>query len=175
MNPIVKKNGITFGIISGALSVLVTTLMYAVDVTLFASMGVGLSLLLVYLVIGIILMLRTRKELGGVMTFKEGFTAYFISALVSLLISSAFNYILFNLIDPSAQDAIKEVTIAKTTEMLEGFNMPAAEIDKAVADIEANDQYSISGIFKGLMLGLVISSIIGLIFAAIFKKSPKVY
>ncbi|HLN95671.1 MAG TPA: DUF4199 domain-containing protein [Flavobacterium sp.] len=175
MNPIVKKNGITFGIISGVFSILVTALMYAVDVTLFASAATGIVLLLAYLVIGVILMIRTRKALGGVMTFKEGFTAYFISALVGLLISTAFNYVLFNLIDPGAQETIKEVTITKTTEMLEGFNVPSADIDKAIADIEAQDQYSPYSLLKGVLMGLVVSSIIGLIFAAIFKKSPKVY
>jgi len=175
MNPIVKKNGITFGIISGVFSILVTALIYAVDVTLFASMVTGLLLIVAYIIIGIMLMIRTRQALGGVMTLKEGFTAYFISALIGILVSSAFNYLLFNVIDPSAQDAVKEVTIAKTTQMLEGFNVPSADIDKAIADIEAQDQYSPLNLLKGLVMGLIVSSIVGLILAAIFKKSPKTY
>ena len=41
MNEIVKKNGINFGLISGLIGVLVTTVMYAVDLKLFVNMWIG--------------------------------------------------------------------------------------------------------------------------------------
>lgn len=172
MNPIVKKNGITFGIISGIVSVLITAIIYAVDMSLFASMLTMGVIIAIYLGIGIALLLKTRRELGGVMTFKEGFTAYFISAVIGMLISTVFNFLLFNVIDPGAKETIKEITIEKTTSMMEDFNVPAAEIDKAIENIENTDNYSVGALIKGYVWGLLFSAIFGAILAAIFKKSP---
>ncbi len=49
MNEIIKKNGITYGVISGLVSILITTLIYTIDLKLFISMWVGLvSIVAIY-------------------------------------------------------------------------------------------------------------------------------
>jgi hypothetical protein len=60
--------------------------------------------------------------------------------------------------------------------MLEKFNTPSAEIEKAVQTIRENDQFSFKGQLFGFLQALVGAIIFGLILAAIMKsKNKEVY
>ncbi|WP_026714975.1 DUF4199 domain-containing protein [Flavobacterium daejeonense] len=170
IHEIIKKNGITFGIITGLTSVLITTFIYAVDLNLFTSPWIGFSNLAIYLVIAIVLLIKTKKEFPGIFSFKDAFTTYFISALIGIAISVLFNIILFNLIDPAAKDTIKELTIKYMVSALEKFKAPAAAINKTIADLKENDQFSVTGLLKGSLSNIVFCTIFGLILAAFFKS-----
>ncbi|RVT77464.1 DUF4199 domain-containing protein [Flavobacterium sufflavum] len=168
----IKKNGITFGIITGLTSVLITTLIYSIDLNLFTSPWIGFSNLALYFIIAIVLLIKTKKEFKDTFTFKDAFTTYFISALIGILISVVFNIILFNLIDPAAKDTIKELTIKFMISAMEKFNAPAEGINKAIKDLKENDQFSVIGLLKGSLSNIVFCTIFGLILAAFFKSKP---
>jgi len=174
MNEIIKKNGITFGAIAGLASVLITTLIYTIDITLFTKWWVGIISIIISLSISIYLMIKTKKDLNGNFPFKSAFTTYFISAVIGVLISVAFNIVLFNFIDPAAKDTIKELTIKFTVEMLEKFNTPKDAINEAIKGMQENDPYSIIQLLKGSVFAILFSSLFGLLLAAIFKsKTPE--
>jgi len=61
INEIIKKNGVTYGIITALISVFSTTIMYSIDLNLFVNMWIGFSLIGLYLIIGIILLFNTKK------------------------------------------------------------------------------------------------------------------
>ncbi len=170
MNEIIKKNGITFGIISGIISVLITTLIYVIDIELFTSWWIGILSIAFYIIISCVLLSKTKKDLKGQFTFKEAFTTYFISAVIGIVISVAFNIILFNFIDPAAKDTIKELTIKFSVKMMEKFGAKAADISKAVQEMEKDDRFGILQQIKGSVFSILFSSIFGLILAAIFKS-----
>ncbi len=172
MNEIIKKNGINYGIITGVASVLITTIIYVVDLQLFLSAWITFLKLVVFTTIAIMLLTKTKKELKNVFTFKDAFTTYFISALIGLLIATAFEIILFNFIDPSLKETIKEMSIKFTAELLQKLGTPSSEINKAIAKIQETDQFSISQLAQGLLTYLVMASIFVLILAAIFKSKP---
>jgi hypothetical protein len=173
MNEIIKKNGVTFGIILGLFSVLFTTAIYVIDLKLFTSWWIGLFSIAVAVIIGIALEIKTKKQLNGVFPFKDAFTVYFIAAVIGTLISVAFNIILFNYVDPGAKDTIKELTIKFAVEIMEKFNTPKEAVNQAIKDMQANDQFSIGQLLKGSVFSILFSAIFGLILAAIFKsKSP---
>ena len=169
MNEIVKKNGITYGIITGILSILITTFIYIIDLKLFTSLWLGFTTIAMYIIIGVVLLSKTRKDLKGILSFKDAFTTYFISAVVAILISVTFNIVLFNFIDPSAKATIKEMTMKYTVEMLQKFNTPASAINETIKSLEKNDQFSISKLLQGSIYSIIISAIFGLILAAFFK------
>ncbi len=170
MNEIVKKNGITYGIITGVVSILITTLIYTIDLKLFTSMWVGLANILFYIIIGIVLLMKTKKELNGIFPFKDAFTTYFISAVIGILMSVAFNIVLFNFIDPAAKETIKEITIKYAVEMMEKFDAPSSAVNEAIKEMEKNDQFSIIELVKGSFFTIAFSAVFGLILAAIFKS-----
>jgi hypothetical protein len=172
MNEIIKKNGISYGIITGVVSALITTSIYAIDLKLFTAWWVTVLSVSFYIIIAMVLLTKTKKELKGIFSFKDAFTTYFISAVVGILISVAFNIILFNFIDPSAKDSIKEISIKYAVEMMHKFNAPSSSINEAVKKMQENDQFSIIELLKGSAFSIVFSSLFGLLLALIFKSKP---
>lgn len=172
MNEIIKKNGISYGILTGVVSALITALIYSIDLKLFTSMWVGFTSIAIYIAIGVFLLSKTKRELKGVFPFKDAFTTYFISAVTGILISLVFNIILFNFIDPSAKESIKELSIKYAVEMMEKFNTPTSAINEAVKKLQENDQFSIIELLKGSVFSIVFSAVFGLLLALIFKSKP---
>ena len=170
MNETIKKNGIKFGLISAVISIVLTVLMYAIDINLFANSYIGIGMVFFYLALGIYVVSTTKKEMGGTINFKEAFTVYFLYSVIGIVIANIFNYILFNFIDPSAKEQILEITINKTVEMMQKFDTPKEILKETIKGMKENDQYSIANIIKGSAMGIVFSSIIGLIVAAIMKS-----
>lgn len=170
MNEIIKKNGISFGIISGVVAALITATIYSIDLNLFTAWWVTVLSITISIVIAIVLLTKTKKELNGIFPFKDAFTTYFISAVIGILISVVFNIILFNFIDPSAKDAIKEISIKYAVGMMEKFNTPSATINEAVKKLQENDQFSIVELLKGSIFSIVFSALFGLLLALVFKS-----
>ena len=173
MNEIIKKNGVTFGFIFGLFSVLLTTTIYTVDLKLIISAWIGIVSVIISITIGVILIIKTKKQLSNIISFKDAFTVYFIAAAIGSTISTIFYYVLFNLIDPQAKETIKEVTLKYTTEIMEKLGAPAASTNEAMRKLAETDNYSLGNLAMGLAFSLVFSALFGLILAAIFKsKSP---
>lgn len=172
MNEIIKKNGITYGIIAGVVGALITATIYAIDLNLFVKWWIGIAIIIIYITIGIVLLSKTKKELKGVFSFKEAFTTYFISGVVATLISVGFNILLFNVIDPSAKDTLNEIFIKSTAETLQKFGTPTAAINEAVTKMQENNPYSTVELLKGSIFSIAGTAFFGLILALIFKSKP---
>ncbi|MCZ8331454.1 MAG: DUF4199 domain-containing protein [Flavobacterium sp.] len=173
MDAIIKKNAINFGIISGLIRILSTTIMYITDLKLFVNMWAGFGMLAIWIIIGCVLLSKTKNEKQGILSFKEGFTAYFVSALVGILMSTVFNIFLFNFFDTAARDTVTEHLIEMQVEMLQKFNTPQEKINEAIISIKESSQFSIKGQLFGIAQALVGAIIFGLILAAFFKSKPK--
>jgi len=170
MNEIIKKNGITFGILIGIFSILVTTLIYVIDLNLFVNIWLGLTIILIYIIIGVVVVAKTKKQLNNQITFKEAFTVYFIAAVIGGLLSTLFQILLFNVIDPVAKDTIQELSIKYTTETMEKFNAPSASINETIEQMQSVDNYSPASLLKGFAFGLIISAIYSALLGLIFKS-----
>ncbi|MFH6993654.1 DUF4199 domain-containing protein [Flavobacterium sp. FlaQc-48] len=170
INEVIKKNGITYGAMIGIASALITATIYAVDLNLFTAWWMGLIGLAISLTLSIVLLSKTKKDLKGIYTFKEAFTTYFIAAVIGILISTLFNILLFNVIDPGAKDTLNELIIKYTAGMMQKFGSPASVINETIAKMKETNPYSTVELLKGSVFAIVISSIFGLIFAAFFKS-----
>jgi len=169
MNEIIKKNGTTYGLVLGLISIAITTIIYAVNLELFTKWWVGILSIVISIAIGIFIVSKTKREMNGQITFKECFSVYFVAAAIGSALSMLYNYILFNFIDPQAKETIKEITMKYTAEILEKLGTPADAIKEAMANIAETDNYSIGNILTGLAISLLFSAIFGLILAAFFK------
>ena len=170
MNEIIKKNGIKFGIIGGLFSIIFTSSMYFIDLKLFTNIWLGFIKITVFLVIAIILLNKTKKELNNIFSFKEAFTTYFICFLICILLATLFEILLFNVIDPSLKETIKELSIESAVDMMKKFGTQTSKIKEAVEEMSKTSQFDSLQILKGSAFSIVISSIFGLILAAIFKS-----
>jgi hypothetical protein len=86
---------------------LLTTAIYVIDLNLFTAWWISIINIVIPLSLNNFII---KKRIKRRFTFKEAFTTYFISA-IGLVLSVSFNMILFNVVDPGAQDTIKEITI----------------------------------------------------------------
>lgn len=173
INEIIKKNGVTYGIITAIISVFSTTIMYSIDLNLFVNMWIGFSLIGLYLIIGIFLLFNTKKDLKGNLSFKEGFTTYFISALIGVTVSTVFSILLFNFIDTDARDQISELFIKSQVKMMQNFGAPPKAINEMIIQLKENSQFSFQGLITGFFQSMLGSIIFGLILAAFFKSKSQ--
>ncbi|WP_294825164.1 DUF4199 domain-containing protein [uncultured Flavobacterium sp.] len=171
MTEAVKKNGVNFGLIVGVVSIVITSIMYAVDVKMFANYWIGICLFIVNLVLGIVAVAKAKKAMGGYISFKDAFTTYFIAMAIGALIGSVFMFLLFNVIDPGAKEIIMERVVEMTVSMMEGFGAKSEDIRKTVEDMKATDSFGLVSQIKSYFGGLVMYIVIGLIVAASMKKN----
>jgi len=167
----IKSIATNYGIYLGVLLASLTIIAYAVNLELLTNMWYGIFIMIAIIVFGIISVMKSKNFLNGFISFKQSFTAFFITILVGVLISTVVSYILFNFIDLEAAEVIKEKTIEVTINMLEGLGVPNEAIAEAVEEIEASNQFSIGKIIQGLIGQLVLYSVIGLIVAAVMKRT----
>ncbi len=169
INEVIKKNGVTYGIILGAILALITASIYAIDLKLFVSGWIGGLSFVIYLVVGILLLTKTKKEIGF-FSFKDAFTTFFIATITALAISTFFSVILFNVIDPEAKETIHQLLIKYMAETLQKFGTPAAAINEALAKMKETNPFSAIEQIKALVFSIIGYSILGLILAAFFKS-----
>lgn len=171
MEKSVKSIALNYGLYLGGALALITVIIYAVDIKLMVNMWLGIGLLLLIIAMGIIATAKAKSIFDGVLSFKDAFSAYFITTIVGIAISTLFSFILFNFVDADAAEEIKKLTIEATITMMEGFNAPPETIAQSVKEIESTNQYSLVNILKSLVWSALFQAVIGLIVAAIMKKS----
>ena len=173
VNPLIKTKGINFGLGYGLYLILLTLYAYVLDNSFFASFWFLGFVIIGFFVNGFWVIASLKKAQEGYVTFKEAFTVFFISNAFGLLLSTLITILIFIVIDPELQTVVKDLTISKTTEMMENFGAPSEAIDEAIENIKVQDNFSIAAQIKGYFSTLAISSIIGLLLSLILKKKKE--
>jgi hypothetical protein len=165
-----KKNAINHGVILGLMLALSTTVMYAFNTELFTKWWIGIMSLLLVVVMGIIATAKSKGLTGGFMSFKEAFSAYFITYAVGLAISTAAGILIFTVVDPDLAQYLNERSMEIAQEYMVRFGAPQAEIDKAMAELATKDNFSVVNQAKSYASLLIFHAVIGLLIGLIFKK-----
>jgi len=172
MKEIIKKTGINFGLIFGFLVSLIVLYAFAVDSSILTNYWIVLLVpFLLVIISGLFAIGTVKKDQNGFISFKEGFTTYFIMIALGLLINTVVSIMIFNVIAPEFQETVKELQITKTTEMMESFNVPYEQIDEAIEKINEDNQFAIQKQMLSYVIGLAIYSIFGLLLALILKRN----
>lgn len=170
MDAAIKKNGTTFGIILGVIGILNATLVYVFQ--LYTAWWVSVLGLVISIVLYCMMLSKTKKEMGGVFSFKDAFTTFFIAAILAILIGTIYNVVLYNFIDPGAKEVVKEESIKATISIMQKFDAPSKSINEAVEKLQKEDQFSVSSLLTNAVVAIAISCVLGLILALIFKSRP---
>jgi hypothetical protein len=170
--PDFKNQVLKFGVLIAVVNIIVMLLAYVVDYTLMVKWWFGLSIMA--LNIGLILYagFEWRKQNGGYLAFKNAFIFILLVLLVSGVIGTLFNVLLFQVIDPNLPENITEATIDEVTTMMERFGTADEQIDAVIekSRTDAEGRYTVSGIFKTFLWSLIFYVIGALIIGAIVKK-----
>ncbi len=165
-----KKIAVNLGIVLGVVLVLIATIVYATDLSLFTSAWYGVGSFLLVSGFGIASGIKTKKEMGGFINFKQTFRAFFITVFIGFLLSTLFSMLLLNVIDPEAKQAITDAVIKSTVEMMEKFGTPTSAIDEMVAEMESKDSFGPLGQLQGFVFNILFYCIIGLIASLVIKR-----
>jgi hypothetical protein len=169
-NVTVKDSAIQYGLILGGILAITTVLMYALNQELFLSAWIGVATIIIVIGAGIVSTAKAKDILGGVMTFKQAFSAYFITTSIGLLISTALGILIFAIIDPELANYLNEEAIEVARGLMERFNTPEAAIEEALKDMKDVDNFSIVSQGKSYLSGLIFQAVLGLLVGLIFKK-----
>lgn len=168
VNSVALRNGFLAGL-AGIIIMLVLYVIDPVHVTGFLPM-------LVYpVVIALMVMagLYQKKIQNGFITFKEALRTIFIVAVVSSILMAVFNYVLFEFIDPTLPEVLKEETINRTIGMMEKFGAPESSIEETMEKLESQEfNPTWTQRFLGLLGSFVIGFIVSSICALIIRKNP---
>ena len=170
----VKSTASRFGIIAAVISIAYTLIAYLFDLSLMVNPWMGIALWVIGLVIYIVAVSQTRNKLGGFISFRDAFSSFILAYIISSLLATAFNILLFTAIDPGAAEELQDMSIEATVEMLENFGAPTSQIEDTIDQMEGTNQFSVLQVVEGFFWGIVVYAIIGLIVAAIMKRNPPV-
>ncbi len=179
MNEILKKNGITFGIILGVTGIISQIMVYALGgiskENAILNSVIQFVFWIAYLTVRIIQCNKTKNEIGGYISLKELFTTLTVTVLIGILISQLFTFVFNNFIDAeygmAMNDFMNEQQIVAQNAM-KSFTKVSNEDLKKIA---STDNFSLLKILQGTLAALLISSVMNLILAAIFKKNKPVF
>ena len=108
MEQTTKSAAINYGVYLGAITSLITIIIYGVDIDLFTAPWLGIVLFIIVVAFGAVSALNSRKLLGGFISFKQAFSSYFITIAVGTLMSSIVGIVIFTYIDPEAAIYLNE-------------------------------------------------------------------
>ncbi|OIQ22140.1 MAG: hypothetical protein BM557_01835 [Flavobacterium sp. MedPE-SWcel] len=175
MTDLIKKNGVNFGLILGIVSILIGATLYAINLEFMVSFWIGIIIFFINIGIAIFAIIKSKKGMEGFISFKEAFTAYFITMAIGSAFYVVFMILLLNVIDPGAKEIISELLIEKTVTMMQGMNVPTDAIKEAVKNMQETDNFSPVSQALSYVWSLLFYIIVGLIIAAIFKKNKPMF
>lgn len=174
MEKSIKGIAVNYGLYLGVGLAVVTAGCYAVDVLLLTNTWLGIGLLIAVLGVSIFSSVATKKAQNGLITFKEAFTAFFITLVIGLAISSLIYIVIFNFIDPEAANTLKNALMEKQINMMKDFGADSEGIALAASEFEKMDNmYSIGNVLQSFVFQLIGYSIVGLISSLIIKKTEE--
>jgi hypothetical protein len=161
--------GIRFGLLIAVVGVLVDFLTRIAGLSVLAYGIVAGASALVVGVVGIVLAHKAFKHAnGGLMTYGQGVIIALVMLLISSFISSVFNYLYVNYVDPSYIENMK----AQMTEFMERSNVPEDQIAKSTAKFDEMNPAPLMMLVNALKNGLIGGTILGAIISIFTKRKP---
>ena len=135
------------GVIIGLVMLVISFLIYFIDYSLLVAAWYGFAVFVLFFGLVIYFGIQYRKEIGGFMPYGPAFQFAFVTLIVSGLISTLGNIILYQLIDPGLSELLVKVQL--------------------------ENMLAFAGQIKGFGVSLIIYAIFSLILGAIIKKRDK--
>lgn len=161
---------IRWGIIISIILIFMTTIHGLFLMESMGLMGVGVMSFLSFVIAMIFLLVmatQQRKAMGGFITFKEAFSAIFVSILIIAVLTNIYSLVYTNWIDPAYMEKMKNMTVSFSSNM---GGEEAADQSAMQFEEQMEKKNSIGSILQGLAFTIILYSLFGFIVAAIVKR-----
>jgi len=164
------------GLILAGVSILLTMLTYVIDVSLMVEWWFGIVSILISMGLLIYLGINYRNDIGGILSYGDAFKFSFLVFFVSYVVGIIFQIALYTVIDPELPETMKQLTVEKTVEMMEGFGMSDEALDAAIIGVEdgIDEATTPMGMIKSAPLGIFFLLFFSAISAIFIKRNPPV-
>ncbi|MCC6289877.1 MAG: DUF4199 domain-containing protein [Chitinophagaceae bacterium] len=163
------NTGVTYGLISGLASVIFGLLLYLNGAKSFVSPIAWMGFL-IPIVIAVLAGIKQKKNNGGYLDFAGALKVVFTTFVIGTIISTIFNYVLFNFIDVPFREALTQESTEKMQEMMQKFGAPQDAIDKATEEALKGNNYSLGKTSLSAAFICIFWFVVSLVIAAIVKK-----
>ena len=161
-----KSVGIRYGIIMGAISIVLFLVFVIVDIDMYLKIGRWISAGLALLII-VLAHLYYRQNGDGFMNYGQGIGIAFWAGLMSSVIGSVFTYIYVKFIDQGMITAIREGAIRDMEE--KGQSDEQIEMAMKFVDMFTNaEAMLLFGLFFGILWIILIALVV-----TIFTQKPR--
>ena len=163
-----------YGLILGAILVVINLLYYILDVNMFNFGFAAVSLLISVAVVVLVLLIGINsyrdKSLGGEISFGTCFFSGLIMGLIGFIISALYSFVFYKYFEP---DLLAE-SFEKFVEMMENMGLPDEQLDEVIR--RSVDKFNPEAQLRSQMIsGGAIAVIMSLIVSAFVKKQSNVY
>ncbi|WP_296619770.1 DUF4199 domain-containing protein [Marivirga sp.] len=164
-----SQHSLKWGAILGLISVIITLIIYLIDITIMVQSYMPFILLVIFLGVPIYAGRDFRTQIGGYMSFKDAFLHAFVILAIGGFIGTVFDYLLFNVIDPEIIPILIEVQMENAMKAMEVFGGQNTDMIDGMAE-SIEEGYTLQGQALGFLWKLVLYAIGALIVGAINKK-----
>jgi hypothetical protein len=167
-----SQHAIKWGLILGLISVIITLLIYLVDIAIFTKTYFSFIYIAVYIGFVIYAGRDYRTQMGGFLTYGKAFLHAFVILLIAGFIDRVFLYILFNFVDPQAAETLLRLTMETTMKTMEAFGAGSSNpemMDEMAKGLQ--DAYTLGGLAKGYLIMIIGYAVGAAIIGAINKKN----
>jgi hypothetical protein len=174
--PTLINHAAKWGLISGAISIFLVVVIYVVDYTMLAKLSILAVFILLALGIVAYAGIDYRKQIGGYLSFGKAWQHNMVVFLVSGVIGTIFNILLYTVIDSELPTKMADAIVDNTREMMENFGAPADQIDEALEKTRTDsiERFTAFGMVKGFAWQLIGYAIFSCITALFGRKNPPV-
>jgi hypothetical protein len=175
-DPTLVNHSIKWAVISAAIGIVITLVLYVIDYTVMVQIKFALFSLVLYLGIVIYAGIDYRKSVGGFLDYGKAYLHGFLVLAIGGLISTFFQILLYFVIDPDLPAKLVDAAVENTQAIMEQFGAPASSMDEALdkARTDTEARFTILGLVKGYFWAILVFAVLSLITALVVRKRPPV-
>jgi len=165
------KNSSVYGLILAAILIVISLLIYILDINMFSIVGGIVSFVLLILALPITLMILSGNALRKNLTpdrqisYLDAVINSFILLVIGFILSNLFSYILVTWIAPGYLNH----QIQMFMDMMNQYNVPEEEIEKGIERIRSQNN-----IGRNLLTSLITSAVLALLVGLVIRKKDKI-
>jgi hypothetical protein len=171
--PSMLSHGVKWGLITASIGIILTIIWYVVDYALLGDWKIGLLSIAIYIGLLIYTGITYRNEVGGFLSYGKAFQYTMIVVIVSGIVTTIFNLLLYQVINPELGAMVTDAAVQNQEEMMRSMGAPESSIEQGVADARTRmeNQFTVGGQLLGTAFILGGGAILALLTSLVVRKN----